>query len=188
MGNARYTCTEGDMIAAQRAWWMGAARWQTVSTTAAAIGILYAAIVAFALQQGRQGWSWVDLIQEVLMIAVPAAIAVTAILLLVGYLKVARVARRDFREHKVMQGEFRVDWDDQAITIEHPSGKGVLPWTVFHGWLEAQDMLLLYQTRRLFNFLPKRALPEGAVEEIIGRLRAAGVPEKKRFGLFFARR
>jgi hypothetical protein len=181
-GSAQVTFTQDDMITAQRAWWMGTARWQTFVVMAGVIALCYLALVLAITWHAAARARVVSC-----LVAVAGAVAITVIVFAIGYLMAPRRARRAFREHKALAGEFTFAWDAEAITINHALGSSRLPWTVFHGWLETPDILLLYQTRALFNMLPKRAVPPDAVDAIVARLRAAGVPERRRFGFLTSR-
>ncbi|WP_183030008.1 YcxB family protein [Altericroceibacterium spongiae] len=175
--NIHYALSENDIIAAQRAWWMGAARWQSFIKFVAILWGVYAVmLVGLDLYAGEQPN------MMVLLGVLPVSAVIVVILFAFGFLQSKRRARRAYREHKALTGEHIVSWNDEGILFTSPIGSSTLPWSGFYGWLDGPETLLLYQTHMMFNPLPKAILPPGAVSAIANRLRDAGVPERERFG------
>ena len=67
--------------------------------------------------------------------------------------------------------------------MSHPNGDSRIRWNLFHSWIDAPHALLIRHSRYSYNLLPKRALGSGQADDIVGRLRDAGVREGRRFGL-----
>jgi hypothetical protein len=91
------------------------------------------------------------------------------------------VIRRQFRQSEKMRTPIRLSWDDQAITFDTDLSHAVYPWKDFFRWMGSRTSLLLYRDAAMFFPVPRRALPDGAFEEMVAALRAAQVPEKGRF-------
>jgi hypothetical protein len=53
-------------------------------------------------------------------------------------------------------------------------------WGLFYRWRASKKSLLLYRDSQFFMVIPRRALPEGAADEMVAALKAAGVREKGR--------
>lgn len=91
------------------------------------------------------------------------------------------VVRRQFRQSQAMRSPVRLSWDEQAITFDTDLSHAVYPWKDFFRWVGSKASLLLYRDSAFFFPVPRRALPEGAFEEMIEALRVAGVREKGGF-------
>jgi len=88
------------------------------------------------------------------------------------------LVRRAFRQGQKMRSPQRVSWDDQGISFESASGHVTWRWEQFHRWMASKKTLLLYRDSQTMFPIPVRAFPEGAINEMIASLKAAGVKEK----------
>ena len=86
--------------------------------------------------------------------------------------------RRHFRQSLAMRSPIRLSWGEQAITFDTDLSHSVYPWKDFFRWMGSQTSLLLYRDSAMFFPVPRRALPDGAYEEMVEALRTAGVREK----------
>jgi len=91
------------------------------------------------------------------------------------------MVRRAFRQGKAMRGPNQVSWDDQAISFESANGRTTLRWEQFWRWMASKKTLLLYRDSQTMFPIPVRTFPDGAIEEMIAALKAAGVREKGRW-------
>jgi hypothetical protein len=74
-----------------------------------------------------------------------------------------------------------VSWDNDTIRFESRSGHSTLRWDQFWRWMTSKKVLLLYRDSQTMFPIPLRGFPEGAAEEMIAALKAAGVREKGRW-------
>ena len=86
--------------------------------------------------------------------------------------------RRAFRQSESMRSPLVIRWDDESLTIETGTSHATYDWRQFWRWMGSSKSLLLYRDSQMFIPIPRRALPEGAYEEMVAALRAAGVREK----------
>lgn len=86
--------------------------------------------------------------------------------------------RRAFRQSEAMRRPLVLRWDEASITIDTDSSHANYDWGQFWRWMGSPKSLLLYRDSQMFIPIPRRALPEGAYEEMVAALRAAGVREK----------
>lgn len=90
------------------------------------------------------------------------------------------LVRRAFRQGKAMRSPNKVSWDNQTISFESSTSQATYRWDQFYRWMASKKTLLLYRDSMTMFPMPVRAFPEGAVDEMISALRAAGVREKGR--------
>ncbi len=88
------------------------------------------------------------------------------------------VIRRAFRQGEAMRSPIRIEWDEQAIRLKTEMSNSEYRWERFYRWMASKKSLLLYRDSQFFVVLPRRALPDGATEEIIAALQSAGVRQK----------
>jgi hypothetical protein len=88
------------------------------------------------------------------------------------------IIRRAFRQGEAMHTTIRIEWDEQAIRFHTDMSNSEYGWNRFYRWLASSKSLLLYRDSQFFIVIPRRALSEGGVENIISALKAAGIREK----------
>ena len=119
---------------------------------------------------------------DVALLLATAAVAVILLALAVAQLVRPRlVGWRQFREQRILRDPHTLDWSEEGYAVRGPNVSSDLPWGHYLFWREDARVILLYQSRLLYQFVPKRVLPPGAAEFIRGRLRSAGVPRARRF-------
>jgi YcxB-like protein len=89
--------------------------------------------------------------------------------------------RRAFRQGEAMRTPIRIEWDAEAIRLHTDMSNSEYRWDRFYRWMASNKSLLLYRDSQFFLVIPCRSLPEGAAEEMIDALKAAGVREKGRW-------
>ncbi len=90
-----------------------------------------------------------------------------------------RFSKRVYAQQKDLRDDTEIAWDAEAFSVTSDSGQSRLAWDGFHGWKRTEDMLLLYRSEAMFNFVPlKDAAFVKAADEIVGHLQAAGVKAK----------
>jgi hypothetical protein len=89
--------------------------------------------------------------------------------------------RRAFRQGEAMHTPIRIEWDDQAIRFHTDMSNSKYRWDRFYRWMASKKSVLLYRDSQFFIVIPRRALSDGAAEDMIAVLRASGVREKGRW-------
>jgi len=147
MTGSRCRLTADDVVAAYRLHHRLSRRWLVVVVF---VGILilfqFYSGVRIMLQSGAVYW--------------PALIMGFAILFLFvnRWILLPRRARRIFQEQKSLQGEFEVTISNDVFASVSDYGATRQPWDDFVRWKEDPDVILLYQSRALFQILPKRVV------------------------------
>jgi YcxB-like protein len=91
------------------------------------------------------------------------------------------IIRRAFRQGEAMHTAIRIEWDEQAIRFHTDMSDAEYGWSRFYRWLASKKSLLLYRDSQFFIVIPRHALPDGAAEEMVAALKAAGIREKGRW-------
>jgi len=86
--------------------------------------------------------------------------------------------RRAFRQSASMRSPLTLHWNEESIAIDTDASHASYAWGQFWRWMGSSTTLLLYRDSQMFIPIPRRALPDGAFEEIVAALRAAGVRER----------
>lgn len=76
-----------------------------------------------------------------------------------------RYARSHFAKHPNLQQPFQVDITDDGIRFASVHGVLDLRWSAYTKVIETKNLFVLYQGDCDFSFLPKRAFPQGGLEE-----------------------
>ena len=86
--------------------------------------------------------------------------------------------RRAFRQSLPMRSPIRLAWDEQAIGFHTEMSDARYEWSRFFRWRASKTTMLLYRDSQLFLLVPRRVLPEGAMDEMIAGLTTAGVKQR----------
>ena len=70
--------------------------------------------------------------------------------------------RSQYRQTKLMQAPFSAEVSDEGLRCSSEFGDALLPWDVFLYFYETPNLLLLYQSQRSFNIIPKRLFRDQA--------------------------
>lgn len=82
-------------------------------------------------------------------------------------------ARRTYARQKTLQQPFEFSWSDTGFRTANENGDWKVKWTDFYSWDEDKHVFLFYQSPRLFNILPKRALSEAQIADVRNTVVAA---------------
>ena len=90
------------------------------------------------------------------------------------------MVRRAFDQSSAMRTPIRLSWDGEKLIFDTDMSHSEYRWDQFWRWMRSSKSLLLYRDSQMFFPLPSRALPVGAIDEMVAALKAAGVKEKGR--------
>lgn len=129
-------------------------------------------VIAIALLIPARGSG---LIYEVL---IPALIALMIVVVLLQYVYLPWKVRQHHRQAASFRDEITLSWDDDRFRLNGERGSIDFAWTDFHRWSENDDLLLLYHSDLLFHAVPKEALSEGQLDDIVARIHASGLKKR----------
>jgi hypothetical protein len=92
---------------------------------------------------------------------------VLASILLVNFLLIPMRSRRTFVQQKALQYRVDVEWSDVGVSLTSEQGKSKFQWRDFLRVEQGKDVILLFQSEHLFNFIPKRALSANHAADFI---------------------
>jgi YcxB-like protein len=173
-GSFSYTPTEAHLTAAYRLHWPTGLNWKLlvfIALLALAVAILLAREGPFRLQ---------DIAATTIGGTFGGLAAGLVIQWMVTKFWIPIFARRIYRQQADLKLETRMEWDDQGFRATNSEGEGITRWAGFHRWKRGPNMLLLYRSDVLFNFVPLSG-PGSQTDgdEIVSFLRAAKVPERE---------
>ena len=100
------------------------------------------------------------------------------VLLLWDFIGRDAVVRRQFRQGQAMNSPGRMRWDEQSLAIDTDRSQARFEWPQFYRWMDSKTTLLLYRDAGFFFAIPRRAVGDKGIEEMIAALRAAGVKQR----------
>lgn len=103
-----------------------------------------------------------------------AAVA-TAVVATLLHILVPWRAKKNFRQQKSIHDEAAIGWSDEGFTHKSALFTSLHPWTHYLAWGENKDVLVMFLTDNQFNLVPKRHVPEDALEELKNLLAKAGI-------------
>lgn len=65
--------------------------------------------------------------------------------------------RRAFQDAKKFAGDISVTFGDEKIHVDTTDGVSDFNWSIYNGYLDTPEYVLLYLTRRSFSVIPKSA-------------------------------
>lgn len=88
-------------------------------------------------------------------------------ILMVNYLLVPARSRRTFAQQKALHHRVELTWSGQGVSLESAQGRSDFDWRDFVRVEQCRDIILLFQSDYLFNFVPPRALSEEQAADFI---------------------
>jgi len=92
----------------------------------------------------------------ILFFALASPLVVMACSAAVIFLLGKRLARKALDQQKTLQMPYRVSWTDQGILIESEYSDTRMQWGNFWKLRQDQNLILLYESDRLYRLIPKR--------------------------------
>jgi hypothetical protein len=74
--------------------------------------------------------------------------------------------RRSYAQQKTLHVPFEFQISHDIFRMQGPFGNAELPWSVFRKWRSGKHMILVYQTDKLVNMIPRRMLSSGDAEKL----------------------
>jgi len=94
---------------------------------------------------------------------------------------VPRLAKKIYRQQKDLRLETTTWWDDEKLYSSSEQGHSNLTFADMVKWRADDNIVLLYRSDQLFNFLPARIFKDPAHQDgLIRRLNDAGVSGEKK--------
>jgi hypothetical protein len=170
MTEYRSQLTEDDLASANRVWlsWRRSRKYYLVIFT------IFFAVFAFSFVPKLETE---DKTSIIVTLAFDTILAVAAISVITGltYVLVPRRARKLFRQQKSLHAEASIGWSDKGFSYKSELTSSLHPWTHYRQWGENKDVLVMFLTDTQFNLVPKRDIPDGALEELKSLLAKAGI-------------
>lgn len=85
-----------------------------------------------------------------------------AVLLVLG----RSLGRKALDQQKTLQAPYRFSWTDQGILIESEYGDARMPWGGFRKLRQNQNLMLLYESDRLYRLIPKRCFTQAQLTDL----------------------
>jgi hypothetical protein len=95
-----------------------------------------------------------------------AAIVLLALPFVSYFLLAPRSARKIYRQQKSLQQPLTFSWSPAGLKVTSEAGEWLTPWDHYLRRAENDEILLFYQSPRLFQMLPKRALTPEQVADL----------------------
>ena len=92
-------------------------------------------------------------------------VVIMALLIAVRLLYLPWMARRMYRQQKLLRDPADLEWDDRGITFRSAAAHSTIAWEDYVKWKENDRLLLVYLADRLFQIIPKRVFASSADEQ-----------------------
>lgn len=88
-------------------------------------------------------------------------------ILAVNYILIPPRSRRAFRQMKTLRSQTEIKWSPERIQLQSAQGSSDLDWRDFARIAQGRDVILLFQSDYLFNFIPKRAVSNEQATDLV---------------------
>lgn len=75
-------------------------------------------------------------------------------------------ARKTFRQQKTLHKPAKLTWSEQGVVMQSEYGDARVPWMDFRKAREDRQMILLYESDRLYRVIPKRCLSTAQLADL----------------------
>lgn len=155
MRSGSFVPIEADLIAAYRLHFWTSLKWKRTVWSYALGGPVFAFIGTLFTEWNSAG---------VIMVGATLGFIFWSFLLtcilVVNYILIAPRSRRAFRQMKTLQSQTEINWSPERIQLQSAQSNSDLDWRDFVRIAQGRDVILLFQSDYLFNFIPKRALSD----------------------------
>lgn len=100
------------------------------------------------------------------LIGLVVAIAWLGVVLGLTFLLVPRRTRRLFRQQRMLDKNFTLEWSDRGIVLRSDSSTSNLAWAEYHLWFESREIFGFGLNEQLYHFAPKRAMSEAQILDL----------------------
>lgn len=88
-----------------------------------------------------------------------------------AYLRLPRQSRTIYAQQKSLHGTTTVQWNEKGITFKSVKGQSSFGWDDFTRIDASNDVILLWQSDAVMNFIPARVLTDDQVMDLASRKR-----------------
>lgn len=153
MQSISFVPSVGDLIAANRLHFWSSLRWRQTVRSYVLGGLLFAVIgTLFVLEEG----SCVTIVGAALGFLFWSLLLVS--ILALNYILIPRRSRHAFCQMRTLQSETYINWSPQRIQLRSAQGSSDFDWRDFVRIAHGRDVILLFQSDYLFNFIPMRVV------------------------------
>jgi hypothetical protein len=153
MRSLSFVPNEADLIAANRLHFWSSLKWKQTVRSYLLGGLLFSLIGALLVQRDS---AWVILVGAASGFMFWSLLL--ASILTLNYILIPRRSRHAFRQMKTLQSETDINWSPERIQLKSAQGSSDFDWQDFVRIAHGRDVILLFQSDYMFNFIPKRAV------------------------------
>ena len=162
MRSASFVPEMADLIAANRLHLRSSLKWQRTIWSYVA-GCLLLALIGTLFTEGAGVWP--------LMIGAVAGLIfwsfLLACILTTNYILLPARSRRAFRQLKALHNLTDINWSSERIRLQSAQGTSDFDWRDFVRLVQGRDVILLFQSDYLFNFIPMRAVSDEQARDLV---------------------
>jgi hypothetical protein len=163
MRSATFVPVEIDLIAANRLHFWTSLKWRRTVLSYVLGGLIFALIGTLFTQ-------WEDALATITAATLGFLFwsFLLACILAMNYIRIPHRSRRAFRQLKALQSQTQIDWTSERIQLQSAQGSSDFDWRDFVRIVHGRDVILLFQSDDLFNFIPKRAVSDDQASDLVG--------------------
>jgi hypothetical protein len=162
MRSASFVPSEADLKAAYRLHFWTSLTWKRTVLSYAFGGLLFALIGTLFTEWDSGG---VVLIGATLGFVFWSVLL--ACILAMNYFLIAPRSRRAFRQMKALRSHTDVNWSAERVQLQSAQGSSDLDWRDFAHIAQGRDVILLFQSDYMFNFIPKHAVSDEQAIDLV---------------------
>nr|WP_295373786.1 YcxB family protein [uncultured Sphingosinicella sp.] len=84
-----------------------------------------------------------------------------------NYILIPARSRRVFRQLKALQSSTDINWSSERIQLQSAQGSSDFDWRDFVRIVQGRNVILLFQSDYMFNFIPRRAVSDEQARDIV---------------------
>lgn len=118
------------------------------------------------------------MILDVLAVSFGISVAIAALVSLINLWKLPRSARKMWAQQHIEGLPTVHDYDETGIRIANDRGSSNFTWTMLSGWIEDENLLMMFRTAMMFHAIPKAQVSKAELDRLRQLLIASGVPPR----------
>ncbi|MBV1706569.1 MAG: YcxB family protein [Hyphomicrobiales bacterium] len=111
----------------------------------------------------------------ILVVALGGGLALVAFFLWLSFAGLPRLVKRNYAQQAMLRVNYTVCWSDEGFEVTTPRGTIAYIWGDFIQWAEGPETVLMFQSDRMFNFIPKSACSSADLDDLRRIMAAVGL-------------
>lgn len=140
--------------------------WATRWTPKLTVLVIFLIAIAILVTSSSDLWTFAAIAVMISAAAAPVARY---------FFDLPRQARKVYAQQKTLHQPIDASWTPDAYVTTAEDAASTIGWGEYYGWSADEKVVLLMQSQALFQMLPRRALSESQMSDLLATIQSSGL-------------